>query len=482
VNKTASYGIILRATFLMGAASAVHIIMGAARIKMVAVILGPAGVGLIGMLQNMLAATTLFGICGIDTIGTREVASTTDDKRRGTLAWSLLMSLMLSGIVTGAFFYIFRNQILVALNLQSVTDRQMLFVAFAIVLSVSAAAQLSLLNGLREVKLIALLKILSAISATVLCAFAFLGDAELAIQYFIISVPIFSFIFGHIFLMRIRNALGGQSSLLKLFPVIRSLAAQGAPIMLASLSILLSQLIVRSIINKKLGILALGQFEAAWTISMTYLGFVLGAMATDYFPRLCAQKTNAEAVQLVNEQTEVALMLLGPVLILMMALSPLVITILYTSEFMAAVDVLRWQIFGDFLKILSWPIAFVLLAQGMGKSYFAAELTGAIVFVAVVYFGISNFGTSISGIGFLCIYVAYLPIVAFFAYKKIGFTWFKNVQRQVAFLFMALFIVYWVSEKNQICGSIIGVIMTASLMYKNFTKLWRAFNGNGQSL
>jgi O-antigen/teichoic acid export membrane protein len=478
VNKTASYRIILRATFLMGAASAVHIITGAARIKMAAVILGPAGVGLIGLLQNMLTATTLFGICGIDTIGTREVASTTDDKRRGTLAWSLLMSLMVSGIVTGAFFYIFRNQILIALNLQSITDKQMLFVAFAIVLSISTAAQLSLLNGLREVKLIALLKILSAISATALCAFAFLSDAESAIQYFIIALPIFSFIFGHIFLMRIRNALGGLSSLLKLIPVIRSLAAQGAPIMLASLSILLSQLIVRSIINKKLGILALGQFEAAWMISMTYLGFVLGAMATDFFPRLCAQKTNAEAVQLVNEQTEVALMLLGPVLILMMALSPLVITILYTSQFMEAVDVLRWQIFGDFLKILSWPVAFVLLAQRMGKSYFAAELTGAVVFVAVVYFGISNFGISIPGIGFLCIYVVYLPIVAFIAYKKIGFKWFKEVRKQAAVLLTALLIVYWISEENQDWGSVIGIVIASLLTCQNATTLWQKFNGS----
>jgi O-antigen/teichoic acid export membrane protein len=465
----------------MGAASAVHIIMGAARIKLAAVILGPAGVGLIGMLQNMLTATTLFGICGIDTIGTREVANTTDDKRRGVLAWSLLMSLTVSGILTGAFFYIFRNQILVALNLQSVTDRQMLFVAFAIVLSVSTAAQLSLLNGLREVKLIALLKILSAISATVLCAFAFLINTESAIQYFIIAVPIFSFIFGHIFLMRIRNALSGQSSLLKLLPVIRSLAAQGSPIMLASLSILLSQLIVRSIINQELGSHALGQFEAAWTISMTYLGFVLGAMATDFFPRLCSQKTNAESILLVNEQTEVALMLLGPVLILMMALSPLVIETLYTSEFKDAVNILRWQIFGDFLKILSWPIAFVLLAQGMNRSYFAAELTGALVFVAVVYFGMSRFGISISGIGFLCIYIVYLPIVAIIVSKRIGFKWFKKVQRQASVLFTALLIVYWISEKNQDWGSVIGIIIASLLTYQNATILWQKFNGSEQA-
>lgn len=466
----------------MGAASAVHIITGAARMKLAAVFLGPTGVGLIGILQNMLAAATLFGVCGIDTIGTREIARTADNRRRATLAWSLFIGLMVSGLITSVTFYIFRDLILDALNMQFETDGQMLTVAFAIVFAVSATAQVSLLNGLREVRLVALLKILSAISAIAICAFAFLSNSKFAIQYFIIAIPISSFIFGHIILMRIRNALGGYSSIMKIFPVIRNFAAQGAPIMLASLSILIGQLIVRSIINQKLGSHALGQFEAAWTISMTYLGFVLGAMATDFFPRLCSQKTHAESIVLVNEQTEVALMLLGPVLILMMALSPLVIETLYTSEFKDAVHILRWQIFGDFLKILSWPVAFVLLAQGMSRSYFAAELTGALVFVAVVYFGMSHFGISISGIGFLCIYIVYLPIVAIIIFKKIGFKWFKEVRKQAAVLLTALLIVYWISEENQDWGSIIGIIIALLFTYRNATILWQKFNGSEQAI
>ncbi len=465
----------------MGAASAVHIIMGAVRMKLAAVFLGPAGVGLIGILQNMLSAMTIVGICGMDTIGTREVASATEDKRRSRLAWSLLIGLTITGLITGILFYIFRSKILDVLDLKSASDGQMLFLAIAIVFSVATAAQFSLLNGLRKMRLIALLKVLSAISATILCTFAFLNQPEHAIQYFIIAVPVSSFIFAHFILLRERNALGRESSITKLVREVRFLAVQGAPLMLASLAILVGQLAVRSIINRQLGSEALGQFEAAWTISMTYLGFVLGAMATDYFPRLCVQKTNAEAVSLVNEQTEVALMLLGPVLILMMALSPFVIKILYTSEFIEAIHILRWQIFGDFLKIVSWPVAFVMLAQGMGRSYFAAELTGALVFVAVVYFGMPTFGISISGIGFLCIYIIYLPIVAIIAFKKIGFTWFKEAQQQAALLLIALLIVYVVASKSEIWGSVIGIVIAALFAYKNFTKLWRTFNASGQA-
>jgi PST family polysaccharide transporter len=31
--------------------------------------------------------------------------------------------------------------------------------------------------------------------------------------------------------------------------------------------------------------------------------------------------------------------------------------------------VLRWQILGDILKVASWPMSFILLAQGRGAFY-----------------------------------------------------------------------------------------------------------------
>jgi len=46
----------------------------------------------------------------------------------------------------------------------------------------------------------------------------------------------------------------------------------------------IGQLMVRSIVQRDLGPAALGQFQAAWAIGMTYMTFVLGAMATDYYP------------------------------------------------------------------------------------------------------------------------------------------------------------------------------------------------------
>ena len=103
---------------------------------------------------------------------------------------------------------------------------------------------------------------------------------------------------------------------------------------------------------------------------MTYLGFVLGAMGTDYYPRLSACIHDpAAACRLVNEQTEVALLLTAPALIALLAVSPWLIPLLYTAEFAPAVGILHFQLLGDLLKVMSWPLGFVILAAGAGRTF-----------------------------------------------------------------------------------------------------------------
>ena len=110
---------------------------------------------------------------------------------------------------------------------------------------------------------------------------------------------------------------------------------------------------------------------------MTYIGFVLGAMGTDYFPRLTeAINDQARARKLVNEQTEMALLLAGPVLLAMITLAPWVIHLLYAASFAPATEVLRWQVLGDILKVASWPMGFILLAMGAAAFTLLRNLHG----------------------------------------------------------------------------------------------------------
>jgi len=373
MHKAASYRTILRASSLMGAASVLHILLGIVRIKIAAVLLGPAGVGLIGILQNMMATATAVGTLGMDTVGTRKIASEPDPQQQAQVARALFWGLLGFGLIVGTGFFVLRQPISTALLGMPESESQIGWIAVGILFAVASAAQIALLNGLRRIRSLALLKVLSAILATCLC------------------------------------------------------------------------------------IAALGHFEASWMISMTYLGFVLGAMATDYFPRLSAAIADPVAAsRLVNEQTEVALILIGPVLIVLMAFAPLVINLLYTAEFHEAAGILRWQIFGDLLKIISWPLSFVLLALGLSRTYLCVEAVAAAVFVAVEASLLGSVGINSTGIGFLAIYLVYAPLVLVVAYKRIGFRWSAHVMLRAGALAAGLGTVFAVTESYPRAGMVAG--------------------------
>jgi PST family polysaccharide transporter len=64
-------------------------------------------------------------------------------------------------------------------------------------------------------------------------------------------------------------------------------------------------------------------------------------MGADYYPRLTGVAHDHAAVnRLVNEQTEIGLLLAVPGLLATLALAPWIIRLFYTSEFLPAVELL----------------------------------------------------------------------------------------------------------------------------------------------
>lgn len=181
-------------------------------------------------------------------------------------------------------------------------------------------------------------------------------------------------------------------------------------------------------VSNELGLEAVGHFQAAWAISMQYIGFVLGAMGADYYPRLTGViNDKVAASRLVNEQTEIALLLSAPVFIAMMGLAPWVVHLLYSPAFSPAIEILRWQILGDVLKVVSWLMGFVILAAGAGNTFFWTETTALLLMGGLIVGLLPSIGLQVTGIAFLACYVYYLPLVYFLAWRRIRFMWASTV-------------------------------------------------------
>ena len=149
----------------------------------------------------------------------------------------------------------------------------------------------------------------------------------------------------------------------------------GIMMSLSSISVLIVQFITKTFIVNNGGIEDVGLFQAGWALNASYLGLVFTAMGKDYFPRLSQISSDNERIKLsVNQQAEIAILILAPLIIIMIVFMPFFIEILYSSDFLPIVQMATCLLIGSIIKAGSWGISFVFLAKSEGKLYLFNEL------------------------------------------------------------------------------------------------------------
>lgn len=479
-----SYQTILRSSSIIGGAQIVNIVSGILKMKAVALLLGPTGVGFIGLYVNMMQTASAVAALGLGTVGTRQIAAAKaegGDIALGRVRRSLFWLTLLLALAGGLIFWLLSGWISRLFVLDSNDDKALRWLAFGVALTVGGGFYTALLTGMRHVADLALVSVTASAAAAVFGVAAIWLWGEHGILVLVVITPLATLAFGYIFVARLGSAPGQSEGFAEIARQWPSMIRLGVPLMLSGLVTVFGQLAVRSLVQREIGPEGLGHFQAAWTIGMTYIGFVLGAMATDYYPRLSASIQDREATaRLVNEQTEVALLLCAPVLLLMLGLAPWVIALLYSAEFHPAAEVLRWQILGDILKVMSWPLGFLLLARAAGKSFILAESLGIGAFVLVTWIGLPLIGLTATGVGFLAMYFVYLPLVWWLAQRSIGSPWTIAVITQAVFISSAACLILIVSVLSDEIAAILALALSLISAYSAKKRLESMTEYNGK--
>jgi PST family polysaccharide transporter len=181
---------------------------------------------------------------------------------------------------------------------------------------------------------------------------------------------------------------------------------------------------VRIIVLRKAGIDAAGIYLAAWTLGGLYIGFVLQALGTDFYPRLVgAARDNAECNRLVNEQAQVSLLLAVPGVLATLSLAPLAIPLFYSSGFSAAVPVLRWICLGMALRVFTWPLGYIVVAKNLQALFFALELAWTLVNIGLTWWCVGAFGVDGAGMAFFGAYLFHALLLYPVVRRLSGFRW-----------------------------------------------------------
>lgn len=164
-----------------------------------------------------------------------------------------------------------------------------------------------------------------------------------------------------------------------------------------------------NVIIKSIGTIdELGYYSAAMSISNQCVTMIFTAMAMDYFPRLTACiGRRAEWLVTVRRQAELVALVAAPIAVSVVIAAPFVVDVLLTETFAPAISLLQWMAAGVFLRSLSYPLGYVILAKGNKMLYLCLEgILCNIVFVAATCGAYWLWGKDGLGIASIIIYGA----------------------------------------------------------------------------
>jgi PST family polysaccharide transporter len=449
-EKTTSYGNILRSSTILGGSQVLVYLISMARTKVAAVLLGPSGVGTLAMFQTILSLIGTVSSLGIGNSGVREIAEANGSGDVGKVGRTCA-TLHRIVLVTGVLGWLLAAALAYPISKLAFGDHHhsgaIILLGSCLLLGAVGTSYAAILQGTRRIGSLAKFQV-TANALGAICAIGlYIAYGTRGIVPSIIAAA--SVNCGLTFWMRKRamvalDPVGWRDT----FRGSRTLVAMGVAFMWNAVSTGLVAFGTRAFVVRYEGLEAAGIFQAAWAISGLFAGFILQAMGTDFYPRLTAAADDkAEMGKLINEQTEIGVLLAGPGILLTLCFAPYLMEWLYSAKFIAGTPLILWFALGVFGQVISWPLGFIQIAKGASRAFIATQTLFNGVHFGLVTLLFHGHGMVGIGMAYAALYALYTVSMLVYARHLIGFRWSGAVIRLVltvaamvaAGFFLALF-------------------------------------------
>jgi len=454
----------MRSTALIGGATAGSIVIGLVRTKIFALLIGPLGIGLLGLLQAIQTTAATIAQAGLQVSGVRQVAAA-ENEEQAALAraaiWTLTWPLALTG---GLLLWLLREPVARLVTGSSDEAGQIGLLGIAVWLTVIAASQLAVLQGYRRIGDLARARLWGAFFGAAAGIALVWWLREDGVVWALIAASLASILVAHVYGRTLPRWSWRSVRTARLAPEWSALIRLGLAITISGLVGTAAQVAARALIVRESGLDAAGLFQAAWGVSATNLTLLLGAMSADYFPRMSAVAGDpAKEAPLAEQQLAVALLIAGPLLIALSTGSEIALHLLYSSEFTGAARLLQWQLLGDALRLVGWAFAMILLARRDMLFYMAGEIGFAVVYLVLIGALQGRMGIEAAGLAYFCsylVYSAYAAAVCGFRHGIRVAPWvYGLLATVVAWLALLLGLTFW-SKPAMIAVGIAAFVLT----------------------
>lgn len=371
-----SYKSIMKGTAIFGGTQFFAILVNLIRGKLVALFLGPEGMGISSLMMSSMNTIQQFSSLGLNLSIVKEIskAKETGKEEKLLLVISIARALLRITAIIGALFTILFSRFLSNITFGNV-DYYWYFIllSIAVFFTTMSNGELSILQGYRAIKKLAYASIIGSFTGLFVGVplYYWFGYDAIVPAMIVLSLVNFLFYRYTSYKLTIKSIIFKWK---EHSPLIKKMLLLGITLMIVSLLGTLANYILNTYIGRYGSLNDVGMYQAANSITNQYIGIVFTAMGLDYFPRLAAiSQDNVKVKEMVNQQIEVVLFLMAPLCCFLILLAPLVIEVLLTKEFMGIISLIRWMGIGLFFKAFAFPLGYISFAKGDRKTFFWLE-------------------------------------------------------------------------------------------------------------
>lgn len=403
----------MKAMGLFGGVQVMGIICSIIRTKLVAVWIGPVGVGLFGLFNNALEMLNTGTNLGIRASSVRDISQAVASDDRGLIArivvvvrrWSLwlglggaLLTLVLSPLLSQVTF--------------GTQDYLWGFVAMsvAVLLMALSNGEQAVLQGTQRLKRLARASVSGTMLGLVISVPLFYWLRERSVLPSIIAYAACNALM--MWLLRNKEYPTVEVSRRQTVQMGREFVRLGIYMTIGTFVTIVAGYVFNAWLNHQAGTAVVGHYQAGYTLINKYTGLILTALGMEYYPRLSQVIADPSRLrEFVSREVSVAMLVLAPVVAIFVVLREPVIQLLYSSDFTVIEDMVAWGMVGMVMRALSWCMAFVILARGDGRTYVVTEVVSAVVGLLLNIMFYSWWGITGLGLSFLAWYVVYTVII-----------------------------------------------------------------------
>ena len=322
---TDGYKNIFKSTFLFGFIQIFNIIVKVGLNKVVAMILGTEGMGVISLFQTSINLVSTGGGLGINQSAVRDISeargSNNIEKLNTTISITkkIIRYTSLLGIV---LMIVFAS----ILSKYTFGNKEYTYAYALLSLAVGATIQTNgyraINTGMRQLRYVAYSTMWGSLAGLLSALPLYLLLSDKGIVPSLIISAITTLIIARYYTkkivykevnMSLKEAIHNSSTMIKM----------GIALMLMSFMLFASQLIVSSYVSEHGGRSMVGLYQAGSTIITGYFGIIITAMSTEYYPRISSFHSNNKKLKdAVNAQSEIGMLLAMPLVVIFLLLTP----------------------------------------------------------------------------------------------------------------------------------------------------------------